>query len=122
MSTGRPLPELAARRRSLFWRHFWAALIASPFALLATLTGIVYILTPQVEGRLYGKLDHVAPAGAMLPVDTAVAAAPAGLSLQSVQPPHAAGSSVKVVFAPGVKSSGGLCVHCYRCWPLPLSS
>jgi uncharacterized iron-regulated membrane protein len=112
VSTGRPLPELAARRRSLFWRvHFWAALIASPFTLLATLTGIVYILTPQVEGRLHGKLDHVAPAGAMLALDTAVAAAraaaPAGWSLQSVQPPHAAGNSVKVVFAPGVKSSGG---------------
>jgi uncharacterized iron-regulated membrane protein len=111
-SAGRPLPELAARRRSLFWRiHFWAALIASPFTLLATLTGIVYILTPQIEARLYGKLDHVAPAGAMLALDTAVAAAraaaPAGLSLQSVQPAHAAGDSVKVVFAPGVKSSGG---------------
>jgi uncharacterized iron-regulated membrane protein len=54
---------LAARRRSLYLRvHFWAALIASPFVLLATLTGLLYVLVPQVEARLYARLDHVQPA------------------------------------------------------------
>lgn len=65
-----------ARRKSLFWRiHFWAAVIASPFALIAALTGILYIFTPQIEAVLYDRLDHVAPAGAMHPLDDAVAAA-----------------------------------------------
>jgi uncharacterized iron-regulated membrane protein len=38
MTTTTPnLASLSARRHSLFWRiHFWAALIASPFALIAT--------------------------------------------------------------------------------------
>jgi hypothetical protein len=66
-------PSLSARRRSLFWRiHFWAALIASPFVLVATLTGLLYVFTPQIEARLYGHLEHVTPAGSMLPLDAAV--------------------------------------------------
>ena len=68
--------SLTARRRSLFWRiHFWAALIASPFALVATLTGLLYIFTPQIEAHLYGRLERVAPQGTRLPLDAAVAAA-----------------------------------------------
>jgi uncharacterized iron-regulated membrane protein len=90
------LASLAARRRSLFWRiHFWAALIASPFALVATLTGMLYIFTPQIEAALYGHLERVTPApgGAVLPLDVSVAAAraavPAGFEVQSVVPPAA---------------------------------
>lgn len=99
------LPSLLARRRSLFWRiHFWAALIASPFALIATLTGILYIFTPQIEASLYGHLERVAPAGTMLPLDQAVAAAqaaaPAGMVVNSVIPPYAAYDAVKVTLAP----------------------
>ena len=83
---------LIARRKSLYWRiHFWAALIASPFALVATLTGILYVFTPQIEARLYQHLDHVAPQASMLPLDAAVAAAeraaPHGWTVQHVVPP-----------------------------------
>jgi uncharacterized iron-regulated membrane protein len=94
-----------ARRRSLFLRiHFWAALIATPFALVAALTGIVYIFTPQIEAALYGHLDHVAARGPMRALDEVVAAAnaaaPAGMRLQSVQPPAASNDSVKLLYAP----------------------
>ena len=96
-----------ARRKSLFWRiHFWAALIASPFALIAVLTGIFYIFTPQIEAALYDHLDQVTPIGAMRPLDDAVAAAsvaaPAGWALHSVVPPYKAGDTVKVNVAPMV--------------------
>ncbi len=92
-----------ARRRSILWRiHFWAALIASPFLLVAALTGILYIFTPQIEALQLGWLDQVEPAGAMRPLDEAVAAAsaaaPAGWRLQSVQPAFGERSSVKAVF------------------------
>jgi uncharacterized iron-regulated membrane protein len=101
-----------AQRRSLFWRiHFWAALIASPFALLATLTGILYIFTPQVEAKLYGHLEQVAPSGTMLPldqlVDIAKDNAPAGLVLHSVVPPFAASDVLKLTFSPPGKAAGG---------------
>ena len=96
---------LIARRKSLYWRiHFWAAAIASPFALLATLTGLLYVFTPQIEARLYGHLDHVAPLGTMLPLDAAVAAseraAPLGWTVQNVVPPFRRDDAVQVAFAP----------------------
>ncbi|OEZ84614.1 PepSY-associated TM helix [Janthinobacterium sp. HH106] len=96
---------LVARRKSLYWRiHFWAALIASPFALVATLTGILYVFTPQIEARLYQHLDHVAPQASMLPLDAAVAAAeraaPHGWTVQHVVPPFQQDDAVQVAFAP----------------------
>lgn len=97
--------SLLARRRSLFWRiHFWAALIASPFAIIAALTGILYVFTPQIEAVLYDKLDHIAPTGTMRPLDDAVAAAtaaaPAGWRLHSVIPAYGPHDTVKANFAP----------------------
>jgi uncharacterized iron-regulated membrane protein len=99
------LADVTARRRSLYWRiHFWAALIASPFTLIAALTGILYIFTPQVEARLYRHLDHVVPAASMLPLDVALAsaqrAAPPGMAVQSVLPAYANDDSVRVVLVP----------------------
>jgi uncharacterized iron-regulated membrane protein len=102
---------LAARRRSLFWRiHFWAALIASPFALVAVLTGMLYIFTPQIEAALYGQLERVAPQGARLPLDAAVdaarKAAPAGFEVQAVTPPARAEDAVRVGFGPPKPGAG----------------
>ena len=66
--TATPQPARAlhhARRRSLLWRiHAWAALIASPFALVAALSGMLYAFTPQLEAMLHGHLDKVVPMGA----------------------------------------------------------
>jgi uncharacterized iron-regulated membrane protein len=103
---------LHARRRSLFWRlHFWAALIASPFALTATLTGILYIFTPQIEQAMYSHLDQVVAAGQMRPLDELIAAAkreaPAGLTLHSAVPPFAATDALKVTFVPQGRPASG---------------
>ncbi|WP_426114811.1 PepSY-associated TM helix domain-containing protein [Massilia sp. PWRC2] len=93
--------------RALVWRlHFWAALIATPLTVVAVLTGILYIFTPQIEAFRYGALEHVAAAGSSRPLDEAVAAAraaaPAGWQLQSVLPPFATVDTVKVVFEKAV--------------------
>lgn len=103
---------IAARRRGILWRiHFWAALVASPFTLVAALTGILYVFTPQIESVRYGWLDHVEPAGAMRPLDEAVAAAsaaaPIGWRLQSVLPAYDAHNSVKAVFEEQGTSAAG---------------
>ena len=97
--------SLIARRRSLFLRiHFWAALIASPFAIVAALTGLLYVFTPQIEATVHKHLDRVVPEGAMLPLDMTVAAAkaaaPADQHLKTVVVPGQADRSVQVVFAP----------------------
>ncbi|MEJ8835174.1 PepSY-associated TM helix domain-containing protein [Ramlibacter sp. AN1133] len=109
MSTPHVTPAQAAtvvaRRRSLFLRvHFWAALIASPFAILAALTGLLYVFTPQVEAVLHGHLDRVVPAGQARPLDDIVraagAVAPAGQHLKNVVVPGRDDASVQVVFSP----------------------
>ncbi len=103
--------KLVPLRKSLFWRiHFWAALIASPFALLAAVTGLVYVFTPQIEAALYADLDHVTGTGLPLPLDSAVAAAeaaaPAGWQLTSVLPAYTATDTVKVNFAMATSGIG----------------
>lgn len=95
--------SLLARRKSLMMRvHFWAALLASPFALLAALTGILYIFTPQIEHSLYGHLEKVKPIGQRNSLDAVIASAPApaGLQLRSVLPAYALDDSVQLQFAP----------------------
>jgi uncharacterized iron-regulated membrane protein len=96
---------LMARRKSAFWRiHLWAAFIATPFALIGALTGMLYIFTPQIEAVLHGPLDRVAPGPARLALDELVAAArraaPADTSLRYVVAPDGADESVRVYFSP----------------------
>ena len=90
-------------RRSLFRRvHMWAAFIASPFAIVAVLTGLFYLATPQIEHWLYGSLEHVVPEGRPHPLDELVAAAvqqaPIGAQLNSVFISPSDDTSVKVLF------------------------
>lgn len=97
--------SVLAARKSLFWRiHLWSALVATPFALAALMTGILYIFTPQIEATLYGGLDRVIPSGALQALDNAVAAAakaaPPGWTVHSLIPAYAAGDSVRVNFVP----------------------
>lgn len=106
MNSTHPMPpSLKGARTAMLWRiHWWAALVSTPFALIATLTGILYIFTPQVEQALYSQLDRVAPAVSARPLDELVAAAqraaPAGAALHSVVVPAQAGESVKATFVP----------------------
>lgn len=96
---------IRAQRRSLLMRiHFWAALIASPFALIAAITGLIYVFVPQVEQVMHGHLDSVAPAAQLRSLDDAInaakMAAPEGWSLHSVVPMHEPTDSTRVVFMP----------------------
>ena len=107
---------VSALRRSLLMRiHFWAALIASPFALVAAFTGLIYVFTPQVEKVLHGHLDSVLPASQVRSLDDSINAAkmtaPEGWTLHSVVPMHARTDSTRVAFMPPAaahkKDSGG---------------
>ncbi|WP_426191172.1 PepSY-associated TM helix domain-containing protein [Massilia sp. DWR3-1-1] len=98
--------QARAARRAIWWRiHVWSALIATPFTAVAALTGMLYVLTPQVEAWRYGALDRVAAGGTPLALDqsvaAAIAAAPPGAPLQAVYPPAAPGASLKAVFGKG---------------------
>jgi uncharacterized iron-regulated membrane protein len=95
----------AAQRRSALWRiHCWAALFASPFALAAALTGLLYVFTPQIEHRLYAHLDQVTPQAQMQPLDEALKAArtavPSDWTLQSFSPAPEPSASHQFAFVP----------------------
>ena len=97
--------QTQARRRSVLWRlHLWSALLASPFVLVACLTGLLYVFTPQIEHHLHGHLDTVPAQASAKPLDQAVhaarQAAPQGWSLHSVVPAFEADDSHKVAFLP----------------------
>ena len=113
------IAPLKARRRSLLWRlHFWSALIASPFVLVACLTGLLYVFTPQIERALHGHLDSVVPQAEARSLDEAVAAAqnvvPQDWVLHSVMPAFEADDSVRVAFTAPMQDkakSGGHSGH-----------
>lgn len=95
--------RLQAQQKSALWRiHFWAAVLASPFALIAVFTGILYVFTPQIEQALYGQLDHVTASGKPLALDEVVHAAhravPIVSTIHAVLPGHEATDATRVVF------------------------
>ncbi|SFF94962.1 Uncharacterized iron-regulated membrane protein [Duganella sp. CF458] len=103
--------RMKSARTALLWRvHWWAALVASPFALVAALTGLLYAFTPQIEARLYGAMELVQPVEKHVSLDAMVGAAhataPAMSQLHSVVVPAAPDESVKVTFAAGGADSG----------------
>ncbi|MEU4236036.1 PepSY domain-containing protein [Actinoplanes sp. NPDC026619] len=69
--------------------HFYAGLFVAPFVLLAALTGIAYVFTPQLERAVYADELAVSPAGPARPLSEQLAAArathPAG-DITAVRP------------------------------------
>ncbi len=100
-----------AQRKSLIWRlHLWAAFLATPFAVVGTLTGILYIFTPQIEAVLHGHLDRVTASGAPLKLDALVSlaqqAAPRGGALRYVVTPDTPLQSIRVYFSAPPQAHG----------------
>ena len=109
VSSENNMQKLMLQRRSLLWRiHFWAAVMATPFLIVAILTGLLYAISPQIESYLYGKLDTVDPQITARPLDeaiyAAIQAAPTNWGLYSVIPPFSNTDSVKVAFLPKANS------------------
>lgn len=84
----------------LLWRvHFWAGLLGAPIVLFASLTGLVYVFSPQIEAWRHGHLDQVSVGAARLPLDQQVAAVRAAHpdeALRFVVPAHRPGDSTQV--------------------------
>ncbi|WP_338847744.1 PepSY-associated TM helix domain-containing protein [Massilia sp. W12] len=96
---------LRALRRSILLRiHVWATLIATPFALLAIGSGLVYLFSPQIEQARHGHLLQVSQAKRpMLALDQLIAQAESALPqghwrLQNLRIPQAADESLQIRF------------------------
>ncbi|MGY0385636.1 PepSY-associated TM helix domain-containing protein [Nocardioides sp. WG-D5] len=81
--------------------HFYAGVLVAPFILVASVTGLLYTIAPQVEQIAYHDLTHVTPASETVPLAEQVAAARAGHpdgDILRIDVPPAADRSTRVVF------------------------
>ncbi|SNY54653.1 PepSY-associated TM helix domain-containing protein [Paractinoplanes atraurantiacus] len=86
-------PSRPAEKRSfgplLLRLHFYAGILVAPFLLVAALTGLAYVFSPQLDRIVYADELTVDPSGAPQPLATQVAAAQAAVPngiLAAVQP------------------------------------
>ena len=101
-ATSPPVPRTRSGWRGLVLRlHFYAGLLVGPFILVATVTGLLYVLTPQLESLLYAEQLRVPPTAQQLPladqVRAAVATNPGG-ELAAVRPAPEPGATTRVLF------------------------
>ncbi|MBR8744253.1 PepSY domain-containing protein [Nocardiopsis sp. MG754419] len=104
-----------ARLRPLVLRlHFYAGILVAPFVVVAALSGLVYVWTPQVENALYDDLLRVPEAATSVSLAEQVRLAEAevpGTRADEVRPATDPGDTTRVLLdVPGLDSdahSGG---------------
>ncbi|GIF69265.1 membrane protein [Asanoa ishikariensis] len=81
--------------------HFYAGILIAPFLVVAALTGLAFVFSPQFDKIVYAHELHVDPTGTARPLAEQVTAArqahPDG-DLATVIPPVKASDTTKVVF------------------------
>lgn len=97
-----PTPRRPSGWRGLVLRlHFYAGLLVGPFILVAAVTGVLYVLTPQLESWVYADQLRVPPTGQQIPLADQIRAAAAtepGGELAAVRPAPEPGGTTRVLF------------------------
>lgn len=107
--TGPAPQEPPARTSASPWRalllrlHFYAGVFVAPFLVVAAVTGLAFVFSPQLDGVVYDQELHAEPQGRdRLPlaqqVSAARAAHPEG-DVYAVVPPGEPGDTTRVEFA-----------------------
>jgi uncharacterized iron-regulated membrane protein len=100
-------PSDPAGHRQSGWRgvvlrlHFYAGLLVGPFILVAVVTGLLYVLTPQLESWIYAEQLRVPPTAQQLSLADQIRAAQAGRpggELVAVRPAPEPGATTRVLF------------------------
>ncbi|MFC4166966.1 PepSY-associated TM helix domain-containing protein [Teichococcus aestuarii] len=99
----RPAASPAVELRAFIARlHFYVGLFVGPFLLAAALTGVLYVLTPQLEEALYRqalRTDSAGPARSLAAqAEAARAIAGPDARLFAVRPAAAPGRTTRVMF------------------------
>ncbi|MFR9730963.1 PepSY-associated TM helix domain-containing protein [Saccharopolyspora sp. MS10] len=82
--------------------HFYAGVFIAPFLVIAALTGLLYVFSPQLEQAVYARELHVPAAAQRLPLSEQVAVAQRvrpGEELQAVRPGATPVDTTQVLFA-----------------------
>lgn len=103
-------PDRGAFRAFLLRLHFYIGLFVGPFIFIAALTGLLYILTPQIETRLYAQAlftDAPGPARSLHDQAEAARAHIGGtLNVSAVRPAPTPGETTRIMFSdPGLAAS-----------------
>ncbi|MEE2037379.1 PepSY domain-containing protein [Nocardiopsis sp. CT-R113] len=110
-----PARTLWASLRPLVLRmHFYAAILVAPFIVVAAVTGLLYVYTPQLEQVVHADLLGVEPADTSVPLSQQVGAAVDAhpeAELSAVRPAVEPDRSTRVLFdADGLPESYRLAV------------
>jgi uncharacterized iron-regulated membrane protein len=95
-------PAWAALRALLLRLHFYAGVLVAPFVVVAALTGLIYIYTPQMEQALYAEQLRVEPADTTVSLERQAAAAAEAhpdAALSAVRPAEAPDESTRVLMS-----------------------
>ncbi|MGW0515738.1 PepSY-associated TM helix domain-containing protein [Crossiella sp. NPDC003009] len=98
----RPLGQSRSARPLLLRLHFYAGILIGPFLLVAALTGLLYVFTPQLERAVYDHELFVTPTGSPQSLDQQIAAAKQalpGATLVRVRPGASETDSTQVIFS-----------------------
>ncbi|MCJ8140017.1 PepSY-associated TM helix domain-containing protein [Falsirhodobacter halotolerans] len=91
-----------ALRPFLLRLHFYIGLFVGPFIFIAALTGLLYVLTPQIEDRLYADALYTDSAGAARSLTDQALAARAvvpDLDVSAVRPATGEGRTTRIMFS-----------------------
>ncbi|MFI6578891.1 PepSY-associated TM helix domain-containing protein [Nocardiopsis sp. NPDC050513] len=107
-AAGRTRPGAWTALRPLVLRlHFYAGVFVAPFILVAAVTGLLYVWTPQIEDAVHADLLRVEPAGETLPLHEQVRVAREEVpdaELDAVRPPTTEEDATRVLFnVPGLE-------------------
>ncbi|SFB52798.1 Uncharacterized iron-regulated membrane protein [Rhizobium sp. NFR07] len=104
MSADRPVPQPApgAIRQLILRLHFYIGVFIAPFIFIAALTGTVYVLTPQIEARLYRDQLVAQSSGPARPLSEQIAAARTSIGegprFFAIRPATEKGYTTRVMF------------------------
>ena len=96
--------QRSSLRPLLLRLHFYGAILAAPFLLIAAISGGLYALAPQVERIAYADLLTTDTRGPALPLDDQVSAARAEiptLPLLAIRPAVEPGETTRLLFDDG---------------------
>lgn len=83
--------------------HFYIGLFVGPFIFIAALTGLLYVLTPQIEDRLYADALYTDSRGAVRSLTDQALAAKAyldeNLDVSAIRPATAEGRTTRIMFS-----------------------
>lgn len=95
-------PTWSALRRLLLRLHFYAGILIAPFVVIAAVTGLMYVYTPQLEQALYAEQLRVEPSDGAVSLERQAAAAARAhpdAELSAVRPAEAPDESTRVLMS-----------------------